>query len=245
MEHLFHLNGDRLSWGLDASRPYSFADRVAQLAAPHQKLYEDPVKRIIQAVLAASCTIIVNAPDGQWTGSGFHIGNGIVATAGHVAPPELIGQTGVLQLSFDSQTVYPAEVIGSEPNYDCALIYCPKILETIPPVLLGDSDKAQVGDIIAVIGSPLGFPDTASVGRISNIHQSLGNEAPTPAWRDFLMVDAQIHQGVSGGMVILTSGEVVGSVIGITGDHADIGVGEQAVCPSNKIRALLSRIIHS
>ena len=100
----------------------------------------------------------------------------------------------------------------------------------------------KVGDIISVIGSPEGWHDTATVGRVSNINQQLGVFAPTEAWNDIIFIDADILPGVSGGMVIGTDGKVIGSVMGIVGQQAEIGIGERAVCPSNKIIALLQQM---
>jgi S1-C subfamily serine protease len=106
---------------------------------------------------------------------------------------------------------------------------------------LADSETAEVGDIIAAIGSPEGWHDTATVGRISNIHQTVQN-ADSPAWSDLIFIDADILQGISGGMVIGTDGLVYGLVIGVTGEHADLAIGENSVCPSNKIKSLLEKI---
>jgi S1-C subfamily serine protease len=105
-----------------------------------------------------------------------------------------------------------------------------------------NSDGIEVGDIVAVIGSPEGFHDTATVGRVSNLHQSI-NDPNMPAWNDVIFVDADILEGSSGGMVIGTDNLVVGTIMGVTGQHADIGVGENSVCPSNKITNMLSKLV--
>ena len=52
---------------------------------------------------------------------------------------------------------------------------------------------------------------------------------------DVIFVDAKILQGVSGGMCVTTDGLVIGSVIGVTGALANLGIGENVLCPSNKI----------
>jgi S1-C subfamily serine protease len=106
-------------------------------------------------------------------------------------------------------------------------------------VVLANSDLVEVGEQVAVLGAPEGWHDTATVGRVSNINQSLGSAAPSPAWNDVMFVDAKILQGVSGGMCVGTDGLVIGSVIGVTGILAEYGVGENVICPSNKIIKLL------
>jgi hypothetical protein len=44
-------------------------------------------------------------------------------------------------------------------------------------------------------------------------------------------------------MVIGVDNLVYGTVMGVTGQHADIGVGESSVCPSNKIQNMLSKLV--
>jgi S1-C subfamily serine protease len=147
-----------------------------------------------------------------------------------------------INVTFDNQTFYSGEKIASDENIDCGIVYCKDIIDTIPFLSLGDSDTLEIGDIIAVIGSPEGFHDTATVGRVSNIHQSVQDEN-LPAWQDIIFVDADILEGSSGGMVIGTDGLVYGLVMGVTGQHAEYGVGESSISPSNKIKQLFSQIV--
>lgn len=223
---MFKLNVDMVNWRLGQT-----AEKV-----------KDPIAEIIKQSIAAACTIMVYSDNKNWTGSGFHIGHGLIATAAHVAPPELGSKSHQITVTFDGKTPYSAEIVASEPSFDCALLYAPQIIHNIPEVHLGDSDTIEVGDIIAVIGSPEGWHDTATVGRISNVHQGLGAQAPTPAWNDILFIDADILEGASGGMIIATDGLVYGSVMGVTGQLANIGIGERAACPSNKIKSLLTQL---
>ena len=204
---------------------------------------DDVIGKVIKRSIEASCTIIVYANNSEWTGSGFHVGGGLIATASHVCPPDLNPQNAQIMVTFDGKTPYRAEVAISDPNVDSALIYAPQIANNIPSVQLGNSDTMEVGDIIAAIGSPEGWHSTATVGRISNIHQGLGKNAPTPAWsKELIFIDADILEGSSGGMIIATDGLVYGSVLGVTGDKAEMGIGERAVCPSNKIITLLNKL---
>jgi len=203
---------------------------------------EDPVKEVIQLGLQSSCSIYVrsNSSKSQWSGSGFHIGNGLIVTAGHVVP--LDTEISDVNISFDNKQFFPASVLKSDPNIDAGAIYC-EAAKSFPSLKLGDSDTLDKGDIIAVIGAPEGFHDTATVGRISNLHQGLGQGAPSQAWNDIIFVDADIMEGSSGGMVIGTDGLVYGLVMGVTGQHADVGIGESSVSPSNKIKKMLAELV--
>lgn len=200
---------------------------------------EDPIKAITELGLRSSCTIIVTEGKSQWSGSGFHIGDGNIVTAGHVVPNE--NPRLQVKITFDNKNYYDAVVVSSNPAYDAAILKCEQIANIIPGLKLGNSDSLEVGDLVVVVSAPEGFHDTATFGRVSNIHQSVKN-IESPAWNDIIFIDADILEGSSGGMVLGSDGLVYGIVIGVTGSHAEIGIGENSVCPSNKISALLSAL---
>lgn len=219
----------------------NLVDLLVKTSQVSEKI-EDPVKEIIQLGLQSSCSIYVrsNSSKSQWSGSGFHVGNGIIVTAGHVVP--LNTDISDVNVSFDNKQFFPASVIKSDPDIDAGAIYC-EAAKSFPALQLGDSDTLEKGDIVAVIGAPEGFHDTTTVGRISNLHQGLGQGAPSQAWNDIIFVDADIMEGSSGGMVIGTDGLVYGLVMGVTGQHADVGIGESSVSPSNKIKKMLAELV--
>jgi S1-C subfamily serine protease len=201
----------------------------------------DKIQEVIQAAIPASCSIYVKTRKKSWSGSGFHIGNGYVVTASHVAPPE-IQDSGEINLTFDQQIMYSAKIFKSDPNIDAAILQIQGDYSKIAAVALANSDNLELGETVAVLGAPEGWHDTVSVGRISNMHQSMGSSAPSSAWNDVIFVDAKILQGVSGGMCIATDGLVIGSVIGVTGTLANLGIGENVICPSNKILDLIKSV---
>ncbi len=217
----------------------NYLDSLIKTSQSTEKL-EDPIKKTIQLGLQASCSIYVRSGKKNWSGSGFHIGNNIIITAGHVVPTDET-LTEIL-VTFDNKNFIPATFLTSDPTIDSGAVRAERIPSNIPALQFANSDTIEVGDIVAVIGSPEGFHDTATVGRVSNLHQSI-NDVNMPAWNDIIFVDADILEGSSGGMVLGTDNLVYGTVMGVTGQHADIGVGENAVCPSNKITNMLSKLV--
>ena len=217
----------------------NYLDSLIKTSQSTEK-FEDPIKKTIQLGLQASCSIYVRSGKKNWSGSGFHVGNNIIITAGHVVPTDET-LTEIL-ITFDNKNFIPATFLTSDPTIDSGAVRAERIPSNIPALQFANSDTIEVGDIVAVIGSPEGFHDTATVGRVSNVHQSI-NDVNMPAWNNILFVDADILEGSSGGMVIGTDNLVYGTIMGVTGQHADIGVGENAVCPSNKITNMLSKLV--
>lgn len=201
---------------------------------------EDPIKKITQLGLQSSCTIYAKNQSRQWSGSGFHIGNGMIVTAGHVVDPDLI--LAEIKVSFDNKTFLDAVLVEQDDSIDAAIIYCRDIKTSVPSLKLGNSDTLEIGDLVVVISAPEGFHDTATYGRVSNIHQSVKN-VQSEAWNDIIFIDADILEGSSGGMVLGTDGLVYGLIMGVTGQHAEIGIGENSVSPSNKIKSLIQKVV--
>jgi putative serine protease PepD len=198
----------------------------------------DPVKEAVQKALQSSCTVYVHSAEGNWTGSGFHVGGGRVVTDSHVCPPILNEVPSEIRISFDGRSLHDARLSASNPDIDAAVLTCRDSLNHVPSMTFGDSDSVQVGDLIAVVSAPEGWSDTAAFGRVSNIHQDVDDE-DHPAWNDVIFIDADVLEGSSGGVVVNQSGEAIGVILGVVGTHAKMGIGQSSVCPINKVKNLL------
>ena len=205
----------------------------------------DPIGKAIQQAESAACVIYVKPADPnnnvQWTGSGFLLPDGIVVTANHVVDPDGGSSNVSVEVSFDGSTMYPAQVLGGDVNFDIAIL---KIDERVPvrPVMLSE-EVPYPGEIIATIGAPEGWANVVTVGRISAIGMT-PDAPPDPSWRDMMFIDADILEGSSGSMVIDIRGRVVGAVMGIIGRHAaEVGRGQNAVVSIDKIKNVISSIL--
>jgi len=127
-----------------------------------------------------------------------------------------------VQLADDRE--FPAELVGSDPMSDIAIIKIKgKVPENLPVVRIGDSSKLQVGDWVLAIGAPFGLKQTVTAGIISATGRSdMGIED----YEDFIQTDAAINPGNSGGPLVNMDGEVIGMNTAIatsSGQFAGVG----------------------
>jgi serine protease Do len=129
----------------------------------------------------------------------------------------------------------PANVIGSDPPSDLALL---KIDATdLHPIVIGDSDAVQVGDVVLAVGNPLGVGQTVTMGIVSAKGRSTG--LGDGSYEDFLQTDAPINQGNSGGALVNTRGELVGinsQIVSPSGGNIGIGFA----IPANMARHVMT-----
>ncbi|SEL60088.1 serine protease Do [Roseovarius azorensis] len=149
-------------------------------------------------------------------GSGFVISeDGFVVTNNHV-----IESADEIVIEFFSGETLPAEVIGTDPKTDIALLKV-KADKPLPFVSFGDSDTARVGDWVLAMGNPLGQGFSLSAGIVS-----ARNRALSGTYDDYIQTDAAINRGNSGGPLFNLDGEVVGvntAILSPTGGSIGIG----------------------
>ena len=142
--------------------------------------------------------------EGKGNGSGSMIDtNGNILTNYHV-----IEGAQKLTVSFGGDRVYPAKVVGGDPDTDLAVIKIdPPAGMTIVP--LGDSDKLVVGQKVLAIGNPFGLDRTLTTGVISGLQRPIRarNGRPIDA---AIQTDASINPGNSGGPLLDKFGRMIG-----------------------------------
>ena len=115
----------------------NYLDSLIKTSQSAEKV-EDPIKKTIQLGLQASCSIYVRSGKKNRSGSGFHIGNNIVITAGHVVP---IDQTLTeILVSFDNKNFLPATFLISDPNIDSGAVKVERLPSNIPALQFANSD---------------------------------------------------------------------------------------------------------
>jgi serine protease DegQ len=168
-------------------------------------------------------------------GSGVLVrADGYILTNNHV-----VEGSQQIQVELTDKRVFPAKVIGVDPETDLAVI---KIDGTdFPAIAFGDSQALQVADVVLAIGNPFGvFGNTVTMGIVSALGRTQVSE--TNPFESFIQTDAAINQGNSGGALVNTNGDLIGinsSIFTRTGDFSGIGFA----IPSALARPIMEQLI--
>ena len=134
-----------------------------------------------------------------------------------------------------------AKVIGTDPETDLAVI---KIdLPKLPVITFGQSEQAQVGDMVLAIGNPFGVGQTVTFGIISAIAR---NHLGINTFENFIQTDAAINPGNSGGALVDISGNMIGintAIYSRTPGGASLGIG--FAIPAATAKLVLDQLVQT
>jgi S1-C subfamily serine protease len=148
-------------------------------------------------------------------GSGFVVdGRGYIATNAHVVTMEDVSGTkraDEIYVAFLDGNRVAAEIVGTDPNADVALLKVDPEGLKLTPLRLGVPDTIEVGEPVAAIGSPFGEQQSQSlsVGVISALDRSIQSLTRFQIG-DAIQTDAAINPGNSGGPLLDARGRVIG-----------------------------------
>jgi serine protease Do len=169
----------------------------------------------------------------QSLGSGFVIdASGIVVTNNHV-----IDGADEINVILQDNTSLKAELLGTDPRTDIAVLRVRPEKPLPAAVSFGDSDNISVGDWVLAIGNPFGLGGSVTAGIVS----ARGRDIRQGMYDDFIQTDAAINRGNSGGPLFNMSGEVVGINTAIySPSGGSIGIGFSI--PSNLARNIVAQL---
>ena len=155
----------------------------------------------------------------QSLGSGFIIDakEGIVVTNNHV-----ITDADEIEVNFADGGKLKAELVGTDPQTDLAVLKVDPTLRELKQVEFGDSSKIRIGDWVMAIGNPFGLGGSVSIGIVS----ARGRDINSGPYDDFIQTDAAINRGNSGGPLFDMHGQVIGiNTAIISPSGGSIGIG--------------------
>ncbi|WP_017590321.1 trypsin-like peptidase domain-containing protein [Nocardiopsis ganjiahuensis] len=204
---------------------------------------EGAVGEVAEQVLPS----VVSIQTGSGGGSGVIISSdGQILTNSHVVEA---GGGGPIQVRFNDGSAAEAEVLGSDPVSDIAVIQA-KDRNDLTPATLGDSDQVGVGGEVVAIGSPLGLSGTVTTGVVSALNRPVNTGATesgdgqTATVINAIQTDAAINPGNSGGPLVNMAGEVIGvntAIAGLSQESGSVGLG--FAIPINQVQPIAEQLI--
>jgi S1-C subfamily serine protease len=183
--------------------------------------------------------------EGESSGGGIATGSGfVIDSEGHILTNNHVveGASRITVKLGSSNATHTAEVVGTDPSSDLALLKVEAPADQLHPLALGDSSKVRVGDPVVAIGNPFGLDRTVTSGIVSALQRQI--QAPSGfSINHVIQTDAAINPGNSGGPLIDSAGEVIGINSQIeTGGGGNGNVGIGFAIPINTAREVANEI---
>jgi len=176
----------------------------------------------------------------EGSGSGFvYDKQGHIVTNFHV-----IENAEQLLVTLASGQVYEADLVGSDPTNDLAVIHIDAGDNLPEPMVLGDSQQLRVGQFVLAIGNPFGLEQTLTTGVISALGRVIESPEDDRFIGEAIQTDAAINPGNSGGPLLDLRGYVIGvnsQIISPSRASAGIGFAVSANTVQRVVPELISR----
>jgi S1-C subfamily serine protease len=188
----------------------------------------------------SKAVVEISANGGSQTraqGSGF-----VYDTDGHIVTNQhVVASASSISVSFWNGVELDAELVGTDPSTDLAVIRVDAPAGLLSPLRLADSSAVDVGDPVLAMGSPFGLEGTITAGIVSALHREM--TAPNNYLiTDTIQTDAAINHGNSGGPLLDRRGRVIGVNAQIESESGGSdGVG--FAIPSNTVRSITRQLI--
>ncbi|MCB2187478.1 MAG: trypsin-like peptidase domain-containing protein [Deltaproteobacteria bacterium] len=129
---------------------------------------------------------------------------GLIITNRHV-----VGQATAIRVQLADRRVFQAQVAGSDPFGDLALLKVEVKGAPLPQARLAQTDDLMIGETVIAIGNPFGLQHTVTAGVVSAVDRQVPTDDDTTL-SGLIQTDASINPGNSGGPLVNVDGEVVG-----------------------------------
>ncbi len=168
-------------------------------------------------------------------GSGVIVSaDGVILTNNHV----IEGAKDIRVTTSDSREL-DAEVVGTDPKSDLAVLRVKGKAENLVPIRFGDSSRLRLGDVVLAIGNPFGVGQTVTMGIVSAKGRA---NVGIVDYEDFIQTDAAINPGNSGGALVNMEGQLVGintAILSRTGGYMGVGFA----IPTNMVKPIMESLV--
>ncbi|GAA4397455.1 trypsin-like peptidase domain-containing protein [Fodinibacter luteus] len=212
------------------------------------------------AAAVSPSVVAITATSGQGGGQGSGV---IIDSAGHVLTNNhVVAGAQQLTVTTSDGRTFEAEIRGTDPSTDLAVITIAGPPTGLTPIAVGNSDELAVGDPVMAVGNPLGLAGTVTTGIVSALNRPVSTQAEgdgqgspfgpaqsEPVVTNAIQTSAAINPGNSGGALVNAGGQLVGinssiaSLGSSSGQSGNIGIG--FAIPANEATSIAEQLIES
>ncbi len=173
------------------------------------------------------------------TGSGFVWDkDGHIVTNFHV-----IRAATRVNVTFSDGQTRPAEVVGTAPDKDLAVLKVDPDGLTLRSTPVGDSEALRVGQSVYAIGNPFGLDRTLTAGVVSALGRTIESLNGRTIY-DVIQTDAAVNPGNSGGPLLDSSGRLIGVNTAIR-SPSGASAGISFAVPADTVRRIVPSLIRT
>ena len=212
------------------------------------EIYERAASGVVRINATNNSTSSSGSTD-PFGGQGSALGSGfVIDKTGHIVTNyHVVRDAGEVTVSFSNRDTVKADVVGTDPSTDIAVLRVETSANALTPLPLGNSDAVRVGDPVIAIGNPFGLDRTVTSGIVSALQRLI--TAPNQFTIDHVIqTDAPINPGNSGGPLLNARGQVIGVNTQIetgSGTSATGNVGIGFAVPSNTVKDVVAQILRT
>jgi S1-C subfamily serine protease len=214
------------SFGIANAQNLTETSDIENLSLP--ELYELVEKSIVQVTKTTPPANPLGPEKENRTslGTGFiYNGTGYIVTNNHV-----VENVPVVDITFINGDRYTANITGTDPFSDLAVVKINENVTDLKPLVIGNSSNLRIGDPVIAIGHPFGLESSMTTGIISQIGRLLSVDEKGFSIPNAIQTDALINPGNSGGPLLNMKGEVIGiNTAGIFPGNIGLAVPSETV----------------
>ena len=193
---------------LEAVQKPKFSSSAQTFSTPSDERLVSIYEQINPGVVAI---LVYSGSEPVSQGSGF-----VIDKLGHILTNyHVVEDTQTFEIVFSDGYRALAELVGTDPDSDIAVLKADIPEDELTPLALGNSEGVKVGQTVVAIGNPYGLSGTMTVGIVSARGRLLDTmrapgEGVSFSAADLIQTDAAINPGNSGGPLLNLEGEVIG-----------------------------------
>ena len=210
---------------------------AAALVTPEEMNSVRVYKQLANATVLVSSAYVSAHHIVQASGKGLGAGVLIDEQGSIVTNAHVVDGAANITVTLHDGTRLPAELIGSDPQSDIALLHVTLLKGRHVPAQLGDSDKLEIGQKVLAIGHPFGLGYAFSTGIVSGFGQLLETKQEVFQER-VIQTTTPINPGNSGGPLVDSEDHVIGINSSVMMGAQNIGFA----IPINTVKSIIAEL---